>query len=275
MSRSIARSLLVGTRALASNRELVHQLTARDIAMRYKNSVLGLVWVLAQPLIQLALYGFVFETVLRSRWGLKLGNGSEAPFGLVLFVGILLHAMLADTLVRAPFLVVSNPSYVKRVVFPLDILPLVNVCSALVTTLAGFAMILVATFWFAGTLPVSVLLIPLPITCLALLTLGVGWLLAALGVFFRDLAQLTTNLASVLLFTAPICFPATMVPERIRWLLDINPLTIPVECTRQMIFGPSFEQWPLLGAYALSSALIAALGYLVFTKIRPGFADAL
>lgn len=267
--------LVVGLRTIVANRGLVVQLTARDISARYKNTVFGGLWVVGQPLLQLLLYGFVFQVVLKSRWGLTLPDGQEVPFGLVLFAGILLHGLIADTLVRAPSLIVANQSYVKRVIFPLEVLPLVNVISSLVTIGAGLAILIAGVLFYSGQISPAIVLIPIPLALLGLLTVGLGWLLAALGVFLRDLGQFTSNLATILLFTAPICYPAEMVPESFQWLLSINPLTIPVECVRQMLFDRQFVAWEALGAYAVLSLVTAVLGYLVFARMRKGFADAL
>jgi len=270
----LGTGIFLGLRSLAHHRNLTLQLAIRDLAMRYKNSVLGVLWIIGQPLLQLLLYGFVFQVVLRARWGINAG-GSEVPFGLVLFVGILLHALVSETLVRAPSLIVSNTSYVKRVIFPLEILPLVNVASSVLSTIFGLVVLLVATWFFTGRIPLGVLFVPIPLILLALLTLGLGWLFAALGVFVRDLGQLTNSISTILLFTAPICYPAEMVPEKFRFLLSVNPLSIPVECIRSLLFTGHYAGWNGLCIYALCSAAVAIIGYIVFQRMRAGFADAL
>lgn len=260
---------------LRHHRGLIQQMTKRDIASKYKNSVLGLLWVFGQPVLQMLLYGFVFQVVLRSKWGITFANGLDVPFGLVLYAGIMLHAIMADTLVRAPALILSNVSFVKKVVFPLDTLPLVNVLSALISMLMALLVLILATIFFSSDVHLALLLLPIPIILLATMTVGLGWLLSALGVFFRDLGQFTTVLASVLLFTAPICYPATMVPIEFRWLLAINPLTLPVECVQALLFVGVYDGWGWMAAYAVVALLIATLGYLVFHRLRPGFADAI
>ncbi|AIL60616.1 ABC-type polysaccharide/polyol phosphate export system, permease component [Pseudomonas alkylphenolica] len=266
---------MLGIRSLTRNRGLIVQMTLRDISMRYKNSFLGGLWIVGQPLIQLMLYGFVFQVVLRSRWGLQTPDGQEVPFGLLLFCGILLHGLLADTMVRAPSLVVSNTSYVKRVIFPLEILPVITVGSTAVGIFIGFVILLAASLYYLGFHGLNILLLPIPIGLLVLLTLGVGWLLSAIGVFFRDLSQITSSLATIMLFTAPICYPAEMVPSEFRWLLNINPLTIPVETVRTLLFSNDPVQWASLGVYAAFALLAAAFGYFVFYRMRAGFADVL
>ncbi|WP_341679170.1 ABC transporter permease [Niveibacterium sp. SC-1] len=257
------------------NRSLIVQLARRDITQRYKDSVLGVAWIIGQPLLQLMLYGFVFQVVLRSRWGLTAPNGEEVPFGLILFVGILIHTLLAETLVRGPALILSNTTYVKRVIFPLEILPVVNVLSSLVSFTFGFGVLLIATFIFVGHVSSLAWLAVVPVAFLAIMTLGIGWALSALGVYLRDLGQITGTLSSVLLFTAPICFPASMVPTHLSWLLQMNPLTIPVNAVRALVFGSSIVSAQEICIYGVVSMLIAMLGYFLFTKMRAGFADVL
>ncbi|UEG63556.1 ABC transporter permease [Stutzerimonas chloritidismutans] len=250
-------------------------MVSRDISMRYKNSVLGSVWIIGQPLLQLLLYSFVFQVVLRSRWGIQTPDGRDVPFGLLLFCGILLHGLLADTLVRTPSLIVSNTSYVKRVIFPLEILPVVTAAGTAVGVIFGIGLLLLGAFFYSVDLSWHVLLIPIPLIFLFVLTVGLGWLLSAVGVFVRDLPQLTSSLATIMLFTAPICYPVEMVPHEFRWLLRINPLTVPVETIRALIFSSSEMDWLMLGVYAIVAIAIAVFGYMVFNRMRAGFADAL
>jgi lipopolysaccharide transport system permease protein len=261
--------------SLVRNFELAVRLAQRDIASKYKNSLLGALWMIGQPLLQLLLYGFVFQIVLRAKWGLQLPNGNDVPFGLALFVGILLHGLLADTLVRAPSLIVSNTSYVKKIIFPIEILPVANVMSGLATVFFGTVLLLVGTLFFTGTLHVVSVLLLIPVASLALMTVGIGWLLSSIGVYFRDLSQLTSNLSTVMLFTAPICYPAEIVPKEFRWLLSVNPLTIPVEAAREMLFSGKLDSVIPLALYSLASILIAILGLVVFNRVRDGFADVL
>lgn len=264
-----------GIYSIIANRALIVQMVSRDVSMRYKNSVLGSVWIIGQPLLQLLLYSFVFQVVLRSRWGIQTPDGRDVPFGLLLFCGILLHSLLADTLVRTPSLIVSNTSYVKRVIFPLEILPVVTAAGTAVGVIFGIGLLLLGAFFYSVDFSWHVLLIPIPLTFLFVLTVGLGWLLSAVGVFVRDLPQLTSSLATIMLFTAPICYPVEMVPHEFRWLLRVNPLTVPVETIRALIFSSSEMDWLILGVYAIVAIAIAVFGYMVFNRMRAGFADAL
>lgn len=271
MNAGIASGIL----SIILNRGLIFQMTCRDITMRYKNSFLGRLWMLGQPLLQLLLYGFVFQVVLRSRWGIQSSDGKDIPFSLILFCGILLHGLIADTLIRSPSLIVGNTSYVKRVIFPLEILPLVSAAGTAVGITFGIGILLAVTLYYSGTLPYQALLLPIPLILLFVLTVGVGWLLSAVGVFFRDLSQLTSSLSTIMLFTAPICYPAEMVPQQFRWLLNLNPLTVPVGAVRTLIFSHNEVCWASLGVYAVVACLTATLGFAVFCRMRSGFADVL
>lgn len=259
---------------LWANRALLVQLARRDIEQRYRSSALGFLWLLGQPLLMLALYSFVFEVVLRARWGVSAPGGGETPFGLLLFVGLLLHALMSEVLVRAPAAVTSHISYVKRVIFPLQILPAVFLLSALVTLALALVLLFVATAIYHGGLPVSAFLVVVPVAALAMLSLGLAWLLAAFGVYLRDLTQITPHISMIMMFTAPIVYPRSMVPVQFQWLLSINPLTLPVEMARELLFEGVVDFSGLPGYLCVAIALMLA-GRLVFERLRVGFADVL
>lgn len=262
-------------RTLVSTWTMISQLTMREVTKRFRSSVLGAFWVIGQPLLLLAVYSFVFSFVLRTRWGLAFPSGAEIPFSLLLFQGILMHMLLSDTLARGPSIIESNPSYVKRIVFPLEILPVVNVLSVLSTVVAGFVILLGLVLVYSGGIPLSALLVPLPLALLFVLTCGLGWLLSAIGVYFRDLGQFTSTLATVALFTAPICFPRENVPQSVQSIMAFNPLTVPVECVRGLLFEGRYDDWTTLGLYGVIAFLTAIGGMLVFTRLRRGFADVI
>ena len=266
--------VLQAFRTIANHWGLIVGLTRRDISQRFRSSMLGPVWLIAQPLLLLALYSFVFQIVLRARWGIEGPGGSPVPFGLVLFVGLALHAIVADTLVRAPATITANVSLVKRVIFPVEILPVVNVASSLVTAMMSFALLAIAMIVFAGFLhPVSILCV-VPVLALAMLTVGIGWMLAALGVYVRDLNQMAPVISTLLLFTAPVVYPIEMVPKEFHILLAMNPLTIPVEWCRQILFEGVFF-YPRGVGFIGISVLVYVLGFGFFRLLRREFADVL
>jgi lipopolysaccharide transport system permease protein len=260
--------------ALRRYRHLIVGLVQRDITMRFRQSTFDLLWVVLQPLALLLIYSFVFQVVLQVRWGTPAATGNAVPTGLMLFVGLTLHTLLADTLIRAPAAITSNVSYVKKVVFPLAVLPLVIILSSLVFLVAALIIAAIASIILIGHLAPTTPLIVLPVLALTVMTLGVGWFVAGVGVFFRDLNQIMPYVTTILLFTSPICFPKEMVPPQFWGLLAVNPLTIPVEMTRAMMFGQPFYLSELL-IYGLAALVMLVVGYVVFQKLRPGFADVL
>ncbi|MDY0250836.1 MAG: ABC transporter permease [Pseudomonas sp.] len=259
---------------LRSYMYLIKQLVSRDVAGRYKGSLLGGVWAVASPLIMLAVYTFVFSMVFQVRWGVG-DEANKTGFALNLFVGILLHGLLAETLSRTPTILMQQASFVKKIVFPLWLLPVAVVISALVYALIGF-MVLFAVFVFLqGMLPLAVLALPLVLLPLFVFSLGAGWFLAALGVYVRDVAQIMPLFVTVLMFMAPIFYPISAIPEQYQGWLMINPLTYAVEMGRALLFtGQLPEPVPYLGYLALS-VLCAGLGLAFFLKVRKGFADVL
>ncbi|MDE7548087.1 ABC transporter permease [Acetobacter fabarum] len=261
-------------RALNRYRHLIAGLVQRDISMRFRQSTLDMLWLVLQPLAQLLIYSFVFQAVLRVRWGEPHAGALAIPTGLMLFVGLTIHTLLAETLIRAPAAITGNVSYVKKVVFPLAILPVVIILSSLVFMAAALVISILASLLLVGYVAPTTPLIVLPLLALTVMTFGIGWLVAAVGVFFRDLNQIMPYITTILLFTSPICFPRDMVPQQFQGLLTINPLTIPVEMTRDMMFGRPFDLSALL-PYSAIALLIFFVGYSIFQKLRPGFADVL
>lgn len=254
------------------HRHLILQLARRDVVGRYRGSLLGLTWSLLNPLLMLGVYSFLFGVIFRSRWE---GGGAEGPwqYALVLFIGLIIHGLFAECVNRAPTLVLQHPSYVKRVVFPLEILPWTVLVSALFHAAVSFGV------WFAaaassGLWPsLSALWLPVVLAPLLLLSIGLGWGLASLGVYLRDLGQTVALFTSVLLFLSPILYPITMVPAEFRVLLHLNPLTFPVEQARAVL---ALHRPPDFGGLALNTVqnlVIAAVGLWWFERTRKGFAD--
>lgn len=256
-----------------SSLSLIRQLTWREIESRYRGSILGAVWSFATPLLMLAVFTFVFAVVFQSRWG--QGQTSTTEFALIIFAGLTAFNLFAEMVSRAPNLVTSQPNLVKKVVFPLEILPVVALGSALFQ--AAVATSILVTFQIAlGTgFHMATLLLPLLILPLCLFTLGVAWFLAAFGVYVRDVSQIIPPLVTALMFLSPIFYPSSNLPEWIRPFAANSPLAFSVETVREaVIFGrlPDPSLW-LLGT--AGGLIVAGLGYLFFQKTRKGFADVL
>lgn len=255
------------------NRALIRASTKREILGRYRGSFLGLLWSFFNPLFMLAVYTFVFSVVFKARW--NVASDSKTEFALVLFAGLIIFNLFGDSISRAPSLVLSNTNYVKKVVFPLEILPIVSLLSALFHGMVSLGVWLLAYIIFFGLPHATVLYLPLVILPFLLLLLGLSWGLASLGVFLRDVSQFIGMLITVLMFMTPLFYPATALPEKYRHWLYFNPLTSVVEQARDVLYWGKQPNFSMLGIYSLTSVLIAWLGFAWFQKTRKGFADVL
>lgn len=260
-------------RALWTHRHLLTTLARREVAARYRGSLLGMLWAVFTPLLLLTVYTFVFGFVYRARWG-GMEQGGGVTFALVLFAGLNVFNLVAEALSRAPHAIVNTPAYVKKVVFPLEILPCVPVLAALFQTGVGFALLLAALALYQG-LPATAWLLPVVLAPLLVLLLGLSWFLAALGVYVRDVAHLMGMVLTVALFLSPVFYPLSALPEPWRSLLLANPLTLMVEETRAVLIFGRLPQWGALGAYLAAALLVGWLGFVWFQKTRKGFADVL
>lgn len=253
-------------------------LISREVAARYRGSALGLLWSLITPLFMLGVYTFVFGTVFQARWavpGNQAGEHSTAEFALILFAGLTTFQFFSDVVSRAPMLILGNVNYVKKIVFPLEILAPVAVGAAGFQALVNFAVLLIFVAVVRGGLPWTVVLLPVVLLPLVLVMLGLAWLLAAVGTYVRDINQILGSVITALMFLSPIFFPRSSLPEWLQPVADFNPLTIPIEQVRNvMIFG-LVPDWPALALYALAAIAIAVLGFQFFQKTRRGFADVL
>jgi lipopolysaccharide transport system permease protein len=270
---AFARYLLHPFITAFNHRHLIRRLTQHELAARTKSTLLGGVWLVISPLLLLGVYSFVFAMVFNARW--KSPAGGEAPAVLILFSGLIVFGILSECINRAPGLVLESPAYVKKVVFPLEILPWVSLLSALVVFGINLALLLVAYAMFRGLPPVAVLLLPLALTPLILTTLGLSWFLASLGVFVRDIRQVTGLATTMLMFVAPVFYPLDSVPEGLRTWLYLNPVTLAVEQTRQVLFWGELPNVATFGVSLAAGWIIAALGHYWFIRTRKGFADVL
>jgi len=267
-------SLVALARSLWRNRQLIIQMSKREVVGRYKGSVMGLAWSFFNPLFMLAVYTFVFSSIFKSRWGVGVEE-SKSQFAVVLFVGMIVHGMFADVLNRAPSLVLSNVNYVKKVVFPLDILPVIAMGSALFHSIVSLCVLLSAFAVFNGFLHWTAVFIPLVLLPLVILTLGVAWVLSSIGVFLRDVAQTIAIITTVMMFLSPIFYPVTAIPEQFRPWIMANPLTFIIEQAREVLIWGHLPDWSGLCVYTVAATVMAWIGYAWFQKTRKGFADVL
>jgi len=255
------------------NRPLIFQMIRREVVGRYRGSVLGIMWSFFNPFFMLLVYTFVFSVVFKARWGGE--EESKVQFAIVLFAGMIVHSLLAEVLNRAPTLIQNNTNYVKRVIFPLDILPIVSLGSALFHTAISLIVLLLVVIWFNGFIHLTALLIPLVWFPLVLAALGFGWFLASLGVYLRDVGQVIGILTTVLMFLAPIFYPLDAIPEEYRVWILANPLTFIIIQSREVLIWGRFPDWYGLSLYLLFSIVVLWAGFWWFQVTRKGFADVL
>jgi len=259
--------------SIVEHRFVIGQLAKRAILGRYRGTVLGLLWSLITPLLLLAVYTFVFGTILQVRWVSQ--SGGNAEFAAILFSGMLVHGILAECLTQASTLIVSNPQYVKKVVFPLEALPWVTVISAFFQGVISTGILLAYLFFVQGSIPWTAVLFPIPLFVLAFVCIAVGWLISATAVYLKDIAQMMGLLSTVLFFMAPILYPKTALPAEFQILLYLNPLTYIIEQFRAVVLWGELPNWNGLGLYGVASVVVAWISLAWFQKTRRGFADVL
>ena len=255
------------------NRELITTLVKREVLGRYRGSIMGIFWSFFNPVFILIIYTFVFSVVFKARW--SGGSESRTEFALILFAGLIVFNFVAECINRSPGLILGNINYVKKVIFPLEILPLVSLGAALFHVLISLVVWLIAYSIFFGRPHLTILLVPLVILPLIFFILGMSWALAALGVYIRDVSQFVGMAMTVLMFLSPIFYPITAIPEQYRFFILINPISPAIEQIRQVLFWgevPNLEIWTI---YLLVSLVVALLGFAWFQKTRKGFADVL
>lgn len=257
-------------RTLWRYRSLVLELAKREFSGRYQGSFGGIAWSFAQPLFLLAVYTVAFGVILQARWGF---SGGTADYALMLFAGLIIFNAFSECLGKAPLLIATNPNFVKKVVFPLELLPWVMTFTILLHAVIGIGV------WFAGYavlygLPKpTAILVPAILLCFFPLLLGVGWLLAALGLFVRDINQLTAMLSHALLFLTPIFYSIDAVPAVLQPVLMLNPLTFVVEQFRLVLYFGEVPVLRGLAVYFALASLFAWASLALFRRLRPRFAD--
>lgn len=257
---------------LGRHRSLVWELTKRDVFGRYRGASLGVVWSVLNPFLMLAVYTLAFGEILRMRWP---GATSSTDFALILFVGLIIHGFFAECITRAPSLVVGNSNYVKRIVFPLEVLPWPTVVSGLFHLSMNFVVLALSLWVVKGSVSWTFVLLPLVLLPLILIALGSAWLLGALGVYFRDISQLTAPLATALLFLSSAIVPVEALPERHQWIFRLNPLTPVIDRARVAALDGAVPDLMSVATYSLPALVWALIGFAVFRRLRGGFADVL
>jgi len=260
-------------RAFTQYRSLTLELTKREILGRYRGASFGLLWSLISPFLMLVVYTVAFGYVLKSRW--PHSSGSTSDYALILFMGLIVHGLFAECMNRAPMLIVSNVNLVKRIIFPLDILPWPVVLSTLFHSFMNVVVFALLMLTVQHHLPWTIVFLPLVFLPLVVLCAGVCWFLSALGVYMRDIGQLTGVLTTAMLFLSSAIVPVSTLPPKYQFVFRLNPLTFIIDQARAVSIWGEWPNFPHLGIYLVVASVTASLAYLWFRKTQRGFADVL
>ena len=266
-------SILAPVLGILRYRTLVLELTRREIGGRYRGATLGVFWSLISPFLLLMIYTFAFGTVMGGRW--PENHATNTHFSVVLFSGLIPYFVLSECMVRAPDLVTGNPAFVKRVVFPLEILPWPMLLSALFHCLTNTMVFIVLRLLLDGAFDWTIAALPLVILPLAMFTLGLSWFLASLAVYVRDIQQFIGMASMALLFLSSVMIPTSSVPERYRAVFLLNPVSFIADQAREVMIWGHLPDWRGLLLYAFAALIFMYAGYAWFVLTKRGFADVL
>jgi len=261
-------------RSIKQNWSLILDMTKREIKKKYRGAFLGLAWSFINPLLMLIVYTFVFSFVFKARWGLSESE-NRLDFAITLFAGLIVFGIFSESIQQSAELIINNANYVKRVIFPLEILSVISVGSIVFNAVMSTVILLLMQLFLKGFFPLTVIFFPLIVLPVILLALGASWFFSALGVYLRDVDQLLGFLTTLLLFTSAIFFPLSALPENYQKLLRLNPLVILVEESRKVLVHGQTPDWLSLAIPFVLSGLVAWIGFWWFQKTRKGFADVL
>lgn len=261
-------------RALWRSRDLLWQFTQRNIELRHKGSHLGLIWSFFNPLLMLGLYVFVFGYIFKGSFDV-LPNETKIDYALAIFLGLTVFQLFGEVLGVAPSVIVSNPNFVKKVVFPLELLPAASVGAALFHLLISLGLVLVGVIFLGPGLSLRILWLPLILLPAVPLALGLAWFFAAIGVFFRDLNQLIAFLSMTLMYASALFYPVSHL-HGIAWsILRFNPILLLIDLSRDAVIWDRSINLVHLGYLTAISLIVCVLGYALFRKMSPAFADVL
>ncbi|EMO0471171.1 ABC transporter permease [Pluralibacter gergoviae] len=255
-------------------RELIWQMSKREVMGRYKGSFLGLTWSLFNPILMLSVYTFVFSVIFKSRWG-SADNAGHADFAIILFTGLVVFNLFSECINRSTTLITSNVNFVKKVVFPIEILSVVNLLAALFHASVSLMVLLIAIVIFKHEIHLTILLLPVIIIPLIFSILGLSWFLASLGVFVRDIPQTINILVTVLMFLSPVFYPLSALPISFQKIVMLNPLAYMIEEARKVVYWGTEPNWTMLMINTCIGMIVCILGYMFFQKTKKGFADVL
>jgi lipopolysaccharide transport system permease protein len=256
------------------NRELIYQLTCRQISERYKGSFLGISWSFLTPLAMMLVYTFIFSVVIKIKWEGGL-TGSHSEFAVTLLTGLVAFNIFSESILSSSDLILNNPNYVKKVVFPLETLPIIMICTNLLNSLISLLILLFGVLIVFGHIPFTIILLPFIYLPLVMMCLGLSWIISSLGIFFLDIKHFLTITVQLLFFLTPVFYPVTAIPEQYRSFLFINPMVFIVTLFRQVIlWGEIPKLYDLMIIYSVSITIFF-VGITWFTKIKKNFADVI
>lgn len=264
---------LSGIRPLIKNHFLLHQLIVRNVAMRYRGSLLGLFWSFVQPLMMLCVYTFVFGCVFKARWGVE--NETNSAFAVIMFCGVVFYTLFSESILSNCSVILANPNYVKKVIFPLELLPFAQVCSTFLVGLVWILLLFLGVVFIYGNLSWNMLFMPLLLLPLFLLTCGISYFVASLSVYIRDTPYVVGVLLQIMFFMTPIFYRVEAVPERYRLPLQLNPMTLIIDEARKVFIYGAPLNWYLWAISMIVSLAAYHLGFAWFYKTKRGFADVL
>lgn len=265
----------IALRIIIKNRTLLVQLVRRNVTARYKGSVLGLIWSFVQPLMMLAVYTFVFGFVFKARWGIEQFDDNNIPFSLIIFCGMTIFNIFSESVNTSASVITNNISYVKKVVFPLEILPFSTVITTLIFSLAWIILLFIGIILFVQKIHLVMFLLPITLFPLFLFTCGIAFLVSSLAVYLRDIQHVIGVITQILFFMTPILYPISIVPEKLQWILKYNPLSLIIEETRKIfLFGIQPDLKICIICFTVSY-IVFQLGLIWFIKTKNGFADVL
>jgi lipopolysaccharide transport system permease protein len=259
---------------LWQHRELLWQFTLRNVELRHRGSHLGLLWSIVNPLLMLGLYVVVFGHIFGGSYKV-LPDETKVDYALALFLGLTLFQLFSEVLGTSPQLIVGNPNFVKKVVFPLEVLPASAVGASIFHSLISLVLVLVGVVILGHGLSLHALWLPVILVPVVLLALGISWLVSALGVFFRDIAQLVAFATLVLMYGSAIFFPPSVLPTSLWLFLRFNPLLLAVDLARASVMWHQPINAIHLMYLIVVSVLVCAGGYWSFRRMAPWFADVL
>lgn len=259
---------------LKNKRELIYQFSKRDVISRYKGSFLGIIWSFITPLIMLAIYTFVFSVIFQAKWGTGI-EVSKAQFSLTLFCGLITYNIFSEMINKSATLIINNQNYVKKVVFPLEILPLSTLGSVLVHFIISLIALLLGELIFMGGIPWTVFFLPIVILPLLFTTLAFSYLISFLGVYIRDISYTVAIAINVLFYLTPIFYPMEAVPEYFRSIMSLNPLTSIVESMRAILLYNQIPNFLELFIWIVISMILMLIAYAGFIRTKRGFSDVI